>query len=299
MDTLQMIAILVVVILILMFGYYLFNKQKTLTTGIRDGQKYHAVDSSSMNLDESKSVSQMAVSVWVYVSDWDYASDHDRIILYMGPQSANDGNNSQANGLTSNKKLTVDEANASYKHSTLVKAMNILNLANSSTQSTIVLWLDENTPTLKLGIANDGTTMFLDNNEEEISIRNFPLQKWVSVTFSIYQNVLDLYLNGKLIRSVIDDNIDIDMSQDVLVSLGNPFWVDTLQDDEVTISNVTTGFKGYTSRLSYYSEALSPKQAYNIYKSGPGTSYLGDILGDRGININFMDGEKVTKTFSL
>ena len=91
MDTLQMIAILVVVILILMFVYYFFNKQKALTTGIRDGQKYHYVDSSSLNLDESEGMSEMAVSIWVYVSDWNQATGHDRIILYMGPKSASNG----------------------------------------------------------------------------------------------------------------------------------------------------------------------------------------------------------------
>ena len=70
MDTLQMIAILVVVILILMFVYYFFNKQKALTTGIRDGQKYHYVDTSSLNLDESEGISEngsvdMGLCIWL------------------------------------------------------------------------------------------------------------------------------------------------------------------------------------------------------------------------------------------
>lgn len=292
MDTLQMIAILVILILILMFVYYIFNKQKTLTTGIRDGHKYYAVDTSSMNLDQSKSVSQMAVSLWVYVSDWDYARSNsdDKIILYMGPSDTDTDP-----GLPDNRKLPSDD-------STYIKeqiAEDILGKTNGTTQSTIILWLESNANTLKLGIAHNGLPIFTDLDDDYISIKNFPLQKWVSVTFSIYQNALDLYLNGKLIKSVINDNIDIVMSEDILVSLGNPFNVYTESDDETTISNITYGFKGYTSKLNYYNESLTPKQAYNIYKSGPGTSYLGDILGDRGININFMDGEKVTKTFSL
>ena len=297
MDTLQMIAILVVVILILMFVYYFFNKQKALTTGIRDGQKYHYVDTSSLNLDESEGISEMAVSIWVYVSGWDQADSHDRIILYMGPSSKTTEDGESIDGLTSNNKL--ENSESEFSSGELITGKDLLENGGSDAQSTIVIWLDSSEPKLCLGISKNGDNSFLDSDGDYISIHNFPLQKWVSISVSVYQNVLDLYLNGKLVKSVLGSNDGINMSEDILVGLGNPFYVQTIGDNEVTISNVTTGFKGYTSKLAYYSKALSPKEAYNIYKNGPGTSYLGDILGDRGVNINFMDGEKVTKTFSL
>mgnify|MGYP002840363724 FL=1 len=292
-----MIAILVVVILLLMFVYYFFNKQKALTTGIRDAQKYYYVDSASLNLNESESTPEMGVSIWVYVSDWVQADGRDRIILYMGPDTATHASGSVVYGLKSNAKLS--KSDTSYQDSDLVKGDDLLTKSTADDQTTFVLWFKENNPTLRLGIANDGTETFLDSDGDNISIKNFPLQKWVSITFSVYQNVLDLYLNGKLVKSVLGSTDSVIMSDNILVALGNPFNVDTLGDNETTVSNVTSGFKGYTSRLSYYNKSLSPKEAYNIYKNGPGTSYLGDILGDRGVNINFMDGEEVTNTFSL
>lgn len=297
MDTLQMIAILVVVILILMFVYYFFNKQKALTTGIRDAQKYYYVDSASLNLNESESTPEMGVSIWVYVSDWEQATGRDRIILYMGPVRAVLADATTVDGLESNAKLSIIDM--VYQNSELNRGDDILAKSKSDEQTTFVLWFEQNNPTLRLGIANNGTETFLDSDVDNISIKNFPLQKWVSITFSIYQNVLDLYLNGKLVKSVLGTTDSVIMSENILVALGNPFNVDTLGDNETTISNITAGFKGYTSRLSYYNKSLSPKEAYNIYKNGPGTSYLGDILGDRGVNINFMDGEEVTNTFSL
>ena len=164
----------------------------------------------------------------------------------------------------------------------------------------MVLWLDTDQPTLYLGVCQDTTP---DNkfqtNGENIAIRNFPLQKWVCVTYSIYGTSLDLYLNGKLVKSVIDDDVKLMMSESALVALGNPWYNKSVADDEITISNLTAGFKGYTSKLKYYKSALTPKEAYNIYKSGPGTSYLGDILGDRSVNINFMDGDDVTRSFNF
>ena len=115
MDTLQMIAILVVVILILMFVYYFFNKQKALTTGIRDAQKYYYVDSASLNLNESESTPEMGVSIWVYVSDWVQADGRDRIILYMGPDTAMNTAGSVVYGLKSNAKLS--KSDTSYQDS--------------------------------------------------------------------------------------------------------------------------------------------------------------------------------------
>ena len=297
MDTLQMIAILVVIILLLMFLYYIFNKQKTLTTGIRDAQKYHYVDPSVMNLNESGSVAEMAVSIWVYVSGWDQRSGHDRIILYMGPRNLIDYDMTTSSGLESNSKIAFGDSSKKLNFKT---GDDLITGSQSDKQSSLVIWLDSIDPKLYVGLGKDSNPSFSENNGQYISVDNFPLQKWVSITVSVYQNVLDLYLNGKLVKSVLGSSDSIAMSSDeILVSLGNPFYVETIGDNEVKISNVTTGFKGYTSRLSYYNKALTPKQVYNIYKNGPGTSYLGDILGDRGVNINFMDGEEVTKTFSL
>jgi len=287
-----MIAMLAVFILVLMFVYFLFNKEKTLTTGIRDGQKYYVVDTNDLGITDGL-VTELAVSIWIYVADWNNAGNQDRIVLYIGPDTNADGND----GNTSNEKL--ESTDDTYVNDSYVAGATIL-ASSSDTQSSAVLWLDSDQPTLYLGVCQDNTP---DNkfqtNGENIAIRNFPLQKWVCVTYSIYGTSLDLYLNGKLVKSVVDDDVKLMMSESALVALGNPWYNKSVADDEITISNLTAGFKGYTSKLKYYKSALTPKEAYNIYKSGPGTSYLGDILGDRSVNINFMDGDDVTRSFNF
>ena len=296
MDTLQMIAMLAVFILVLMFVYFLFNKEKTLTTGIRDGQKYYVVDTNDLGITDGL-VTELAVSIWIYVADWNNAGNQDRIVLYIGPDAI-DGKP----GNTSNEKLDASTdtgfATAYIKGDSVNDDQSILP-HSSDTQSSMVLWLDSDQPTLYLGVHQDDSTNKFQTNDENITIANFPLQKWVCVTYSIYGTSLDLYLNGKLVKSVIDDNVKLMMSESALVALGNPWYNKSVEDDEITISNLTAGFKGYTSKLKYYKSALTPKEAYNIYKSGPGTSYLGDILGDRSVNINFMDGDDVTRSFNF
>ena len=165
----------------------------------------------------------------------------------------------------------------------------------------MVLWLDSEDPELFTCPSQDTThDKKFQINGENIEIKKLSITKvGGNVTYSIYGNSLDLYLNGKLVKSVVDDDVTLMMSESALVALGNPWYNKTVADDEITITNLTAGFKGYTSKLKYYKSALTPKEAYNIYKSGPGTSYLGDILGDRSVNINFMDGDDVTRSFNF
>jgi len=293
-----MIAMLAVFILVLMFVYFLFNKEKTLTTGIRDGQKYYVVDTNDLGITDGL-VTELAVSIWIYVADWNNAGTQDRIVLYIGPHTIDGG---AGPGNTSNEKLVSSDNTyaTAYKFGDASTSSTTSILPHSSdTQSSIVLWLDSDQPTLYLGVHQGNSTNKFQTDSENIAIRNFPLQKWVCVTYSIYGNSLDLYLNGKLVKSVVDDAVTLMMNESALVALGNPWYNKTVGDDEVTISNLTAGFKGYTSKLKYYKSALTPKEAYNIYKSGPGTSYLGDILGDRSVNINFMDGDDVTRSFNF
>ena len=82
-------------------------------------------------------------------------------------------------------------------------------------------------------------------------INNFPLQRWVSLVVSLNNRTLDLYLNGKLVRTcilpataVIDSNASVALTPD-------------------------GGFKGWTSNTQYFSKALNPHEVFNIYSTGP------------------------------
>tara|TARA_Y100000591_G_scaffold333211_1_gene374666 strand:- start:14957 stop:15658 length:702 start_codon:yes stop_codon:yes gene_type:complete len=82
-------------------------------------------------------------------------------------------------------------------------------------------------------------------------INNFPLQRWVNLIVSLNNRTLDVYLNGKLIRTCILPNAaHVNAADPLLLTPGG-------------------GFKGYTSNLEYFPNALGPQQCYNIYAAGP------------------------------
>ena len=62
----------------------------------------------------------------------------------------------------------------------------------------ISLYLDATKPTLKAQFTTNNA-----NNNDIIEItQNFPVQKWNYVTISVDNNYVDLYLDGKLIKSI-------------------------------------------------------------------------------------------------
>jgi hypothetical protein len=83
-------------------------------------------------------------------------------------------------------------------------------------------------------------------------VRNFPLQKWVNMIISLYGRTLDIYIDGKLVQS------------DVLGGVARP-----CNNAPLEITN-DGGFQGWTSNFKYWSHALNPQEAYNIYREGYG-----------------------------
>ena len=68
---------------------------------------------------------------------------------------------------------------------------------------------------------------------------------------SLNNRTLDLYLNGKLVRTcllpataIIDANASVALTPD-------------------------GGFKGWTSNIQYFSKSINPNEAFNIYSTGP------------------------------
>jgi len=90
-----------------------------------------------------------------------------------------------------------------------------------------------------------------NNSAYNCKINNFPLQRWVNLVVSLNNRTLDLYLNGKLVRTCL---------------LPATAIIDANASVALTPSG---GFKGWTSNIQYFSKSLNPNEAFNIYSTGP------------------------------
>lgn len=81
------------------------------------------------------------------------------------------------------------------------------------------------------------------------TVNNVPLQKWTNLIISVENRALDVYLDGKLVKTCIMPGVPKVSSSNVVLTPNG-------------------GFSGHTNLFTYYAYPINPKRAFDIYKSG-------------------------------
>ena len=105
---------------------------------------------------------------------------------------------------------------------------------------------------------------------EEITIPDIPLNKWLNIIIRCQNTTLDIYINGTITRSIELSGVPKQNYGDVYVAMNG-------------------GFNGYISNLCYYNYALGTAAIQKLVSKGPNTH----MIGSNGIN------EKSADYFSL
>lgn len=85
---------------------------------------------------------------------------------------------------------------------------------------------------------------------EEITVSDIPLNKWINVILRCKNTTFDVYINGVVTKSVKLLGVPKQNYGDVYVAMNN-------------------GFSGYISSLSYYNYAISTSEIREIMQTGP------------------------------
>ena len=150
-----------------------------------------------------------------------------------------------------------------------------------------------------LYIAPNSNTLIVTMNtfrviNEEITIPNIPVNKWVNVIIRCQNTTFDVYVNGTISRSINLIGVPKQNYGDVIVAANG-------------------GFDGYISNLWYYNYALGTSAIQKLVEKGPntkmiGTSGISDTLYDylsmrwyffgagNGFNPDLPSAAMVTKT---
>ena len=121
---------------------------------------------------------------------------------------------------------------------------------------------------IKRVLTKDGVIMMNTFNviNEEITVTDIPLNKWVNVIIRCQNNILDVYINGSIVKSHHLHGVPKQNYGDVYVSPNG-------------------GFSGYTSNLWYYDYALGTAAISKLSSAGPNTT----MTGSNGINLKNSD----------
>ena len=81
-------------------------------------------------------------------------------------------------------------------------------------------------------------------------VGNIPIQRWTNLLVSVYGRSMDIYIDGKLVRTCL------------LPGVAN------VNSDSSIFVTPDGGFDGWTSQFQYFPTAINPQEAWNIYSAG-------------------------------
>lgn len=125
------------------------------------------------------------------------------------------------------------------------------------------------------------------------SVKNIPLQKWVNIIVSLNNRACDVYLDGKLVNTCVYNGVISEAgktgSSSIYIGSGN----ENKNED-------VGGFEGSISNLLYFSRAINPREAYSIYKQGPGGgSSILNLINKYKLKFAFMSNGKEINSISI
>jgi hypothetical protein len=224
MNPLTIVIIIVVIVLLVIIWKYMLSDPYTLQ-GLQNAQTSSTITASDLETNGTDvPSSNFAYSVWFYVNDWNYRYGKPKVIFgRMGSKSGSDSG-------------------------------SVPGISGLDPCPAVVLGAIENSIAVSLGcypgVNQQPTTTGGNTIVHTCSVANIPIQKWVNLAISVYGRSMDMYIDGKLVRTCL---------------LPGVASVNNNADIHVTPAG---GFDGWTSRLQYFPNSINPQDAWNIYTKG-------------------------------
>ena len=238
MEVSTIISIIVMLLLLYVVMNYVFKDANTMT-GLISGTTQQNIAGNTLAKNTNGSNTNFAYSIWYYINDWNYRYSNPKILFVRGTKPSTDTTGTTGTGTDSN---------------TGIHPKDYLTVAFTPIKNDLMINLKD-----KRGISN------------YCIINNIPIQKWVNITISVYQRSLDVYLDGKLVKTHILNNV---------VSIPSNSNISITPDQ---------GFDGWTSKFEFYPYGLNPQQVWDIYTKGYGASWLSNLFGKYKLKIAFLE----------
>lgn len=274
---------LILIVFCLVVGVYLFMKLPMF----KDNNEVLSSPQSAKNVytingeELKKSDGPMGLSCWIYIDNWNYKYGDEKTIIESDniyfPTITLDGYKNNLN-VSVNVYETTDSSPINYSPQQLEFELDnngysfdtYSSIDCSATTGTIVL--DD--------VKDTGIDCPSGVNPEDVIIENINIQKWVNVLVTFNNRTLDVYINGKLVKSKPFNNIIIN---------GNGY-----KDDILITPN--GGFGGFISKVQYFPYFITPAKAWSIYRGGFGDAFE-SALNKYNLSVSFYEDQIEKKKF--
>lgn len=107
---------------------------------------------------------------------------------------------------------------------------------------------------------------------DDCEIADFPLQKWVNLIVSFNGSAMDVYVDGKLVKScVVNNGSKIQETKEIILG------------DKTKIEDV-----GFITNVKLKAAPIAPQEAWDIYSEGFGGSPWSDLLNKYKVKLSFI-----------
>lgn len=237
--TIVILVVILIVVIIMIYSYFTNSSNYLLTlTNIMDMDSNLSLTNPSTDNDAN-----FSYGIWFYVNNWNYNIGSVKPIFKVLGQTSDQTTSNYLTNLTVKLGSTENNLNIHVPY---------FNPAYSTTNS---------------------DSQFL---QTVCNVQNVPLQSWVCLQVSVYGRSIDVYINGKLVRTCIPPGI-------VAPPLGN-------------ILITKNSFDGFVSNLRYFDTAVNPQQAYNYYLAGAG---IGGVFDKYRIKFTYLVDNKDKGSFEI
>ena len=152
---------------------------------------------------------------WMYISNWDYRFGTEKDVV---------------------KRIAPNNTSITAPNITLSATDNTLNVRVS------VFPVDNSAGAASPGAGTTGDSFVC-------SVENVPLQSWFAVSVTCFQRNLDIYINGRLVKSCVLPGVPKPAVGDIIIGDGG-------------------GFAGSVCNLNWYNSMLSPTDAKTFHSKG-------------------------------
>lgn len=178
----------------------------------------------------------------------------------------------------------IDAWQNSFKDSTTTLGKNILTRCSTANSTLFNLYLDN----------DQNNLILLMNGNKPCTIQNVKLQKWFNVTMSIYGNTVDLYLDGKLVRTCI-----LTVTPAALQTSDELYVGGKLDDKSKCVVTDGGDLVGYISNVVFKNNYFTPEEAWSIYGDGYSGAGMFGFLHSYKLNFSITNNNQTVGQISI
>ena len=142
---------------------------------------------------------------------------------------------------------------------------------------------DSNHTYLDVSMSNTASLSYEINattNATHTIMDNFPLQKWVFLIISVDNNIVDLYIDGKLLRSHKIAGTVTSITEDSAIHFG-------------------TDIDGFLAKMEREPRPISPSEAWDKYMDGNGGNYFSKMFANYGATFTITKDDLDVRQFQM